>query len=327
MTQLDQQTTAPAKTSLHIGREMSSILVRLAVILALAIAVAFANENFLTSFNAITIVRQASLLFILASGATIVIIAGGIDLSVGSTLGLAGALSATVVQATGSAELGVFTALFVGLSIGLINGVLIAVLRLQPFLATYGMLWIVSGATLWYMSGVPITGFSRDFRFLGSGFVFGIPTSVLLLVAVTITGTIALHGMTFGQQTYMMGANRVTATLSGVPVRRNLLVAYLLSGLGAGLAAVILLGRVNSADPGMGDSYLLPSIAAILIGGTSLFGGSGGLVGTALGAIFLTMVLNAMNLLSISSVWQPFVTGAVLVIAVLADAFLKYQKK
>ena len=310
-----------------IGPDETATLVRLGIMFLLAIAVAMMNENFLTSFNAMNILRQASFLFILASGATIVMIAGGIDLSVGSTLSLAAALSAYTFQETELASLSILVALAVGLCVGLVNGFLVAVLKLQPFLATYGMLWIVSGISLWFMSGIPITDFSPEFRFLGRGFLFGVPASVWLMAVVVLAGWLAMRFSTFGQQVYMTGSNRTAATLSGVPVTRNLLVAYVLSGLGAALAAIVFLGRVNSADPGLGDPYLLPSIAAILVGGTSLFGGTGGLVGTAMGAIFLTMVLNAMNLLLISSVWQPFVTGVILIVAVLADAVLKHQKK
>ncbi|WP_206077108.1 MULTISPECIES: ABC transporter permease [Mesorhizobium] len=306
--------------------ELRSIIARFVVLAVLCAGVALLNENFLSVANFTNVLRQASLLFLIAAGATLVIIAGAIDLSVGAILTLSACVAAGVIHATGSSGLGIATALAIGISAGLANGILVAGLRLPPFLVTYGMLWILSGGALYYMGGIPITGFPREFRFLGSGFLLGIPVPILIMIATALAGSVVLHMTTVGQQMVMMGANRAAATLAGIPVRRNLICVYVASGACAGLAAVVALGRVNSADPGMGDPLLLPSIAAILVGGTSLFGGTGTLLGTALGALLLTIVLNAMNLLTIGSAWQPFATGIVLVGAMLADAFLNRRR-
>lgn len=309
----------------RLDSEYRSIALRLLILLVFGAGASWINPNFATLYNGLSILRQASLLFFLASGATLVLIAGGIDLSVGATLSLSAALCAAVLHTTGSTTLGVLSALGAGLAVGLINGILVSLLRLQPFLATYGTLWIVSGIALWFMGGVPITGFSPEFRFVGSGFWWGIPAPVWLMGGVIAVGSFVLARTTYGQHLTMMGSNQEAATLSGVPVSRNLLMAYALSGLGAGIAAIVLLGRANSADPGMGDSYLLPSITAILVGGASLFGGVGTLIGTALGAILLTLLLNMMNMMLISSVWQPFVTGGVLILVALASALWRLR--
>jgi ribose transport system permease protein len=289
-------------------------------------AVSFLNENFLSLANLTNVLRQTSLLFLIAVGGGVVIIAGAIDLSVGAILTLSACVAAGVLHATGSSTLGIAAALAIGISCGLVNGLLVAWIRLPPFLVTYGMLWILSGTALYYMGGIPITGFPPEFRFLGSGLLLGLPVPIWIMAVVAAVGSAVLHLTTVGQQIVMMGANRAAATLAGVPLRRNLIGVYVLSGACAGLAAVVALGRVNSADPGMGDPFLLPSIAAILVGGTSLFGGAGTLLGTALGALLLTIVLNAMNMLTISSTWQPFATGVVLVGALLADAYLNRRR-
>ncbi|MBZ7924781.1 ABC transporter permease [Ensifer adhaerens] len=309
-----------------LGPELRSILVRLIVLLVLCLSVSVLNENFLSFGNLVNVLRQTSLLFLIAAGGGVVIIAGAIDLSVGAILTLSACVAAGVLHATGSSALAVAVALSIGVSCGFINGLLVAWLRLPPFLVTYGMLWILSGIALYYMGGVPITGFPAEFRFLGSGFLLGLPVPIWIMAVVAILGSAVLHLTTVGQQIVMMGANRAAAALAGVPLRRNLIGVYVLSGACAGIAAVVALGRVNSADPGMGDPFLLPSIAAILVGGTSLFGGTGTLFGTALGALLLTIVLNAMNMLTISSAWQPFATGLVLVGALLADAYLNWRR-
>jgi ribose transport system permease protein len=307
--------------------ELLSLLARLTVVVILSVAISLLNENFHSLNNLTNVLRQASLLFLIASGATLVIIAGAIDLSIGANVTLSACVAAGVIHATGSTSLGIATALAIGTTVGLVNGVLVAWLRLPSFLVTYGSLWILSGLALNYMGGVPITGFPKDFRYLGSGFLFGVPMPIIIMVAIAGLGSIILHLTTFGQQVIMMGANRETATLSGVPVRKNLMLVFALSGACAGLAAIVALGRVNSADPGMGDPLLLPAIAAVLVGGASLSGGTGTVAGTVLGAILLTIVLNAMNLLTISSAWQPFATGAVLVAAMLADTVLNRRRR
>ncbi|UAX97790.1 ABC transporter permease [Ensifer adhaerens] len=307
--------------------ELVSLLARLIVVLILSLAISLVNENFHSLSNLTNVLRQASLLFLVASGATLVIVAGAIDLSIGANVTLSACVAAGVMHSTGSAALGIATALAIGTAVGLINGALVAWLKLPSFLVTYGSLWILSGLALNYMGGVPITGFPKEFRYLGSGFLFGVPVPILIMFGVVGVASFLMHLTTFGQQIFMMGANRETAALSGVPVQRNLLLVFALSGVCSGLAAIVALGRVNSADPGMGDPFLLPAIAAILVGGASLSGGTGTVLGTVLGALLLTIVLNAMNLLTISSAWQPFATGAVLVAAMLADTAMNRRRR
>jgi ribose transport system permease protein len=243
----------------------------------------------------------------------------GLDLSVGANIGLSACLAATIIKSTGSISLALLAGMGSGFLIGLINGGLIAFLRIPPFIATYGMLWILHGVTYWFMGGETIHGFPSDFRAIGSGYLWGIPIPVFLMLAFLLVGMIFLQRTRWGQDIYALGANREAARLSGIPVNSRLVLAYVMSGLMAGLASLIFLARLNSAEGDIGEAMTLPAIAAVLIGGTSLFGGVGTITGTLIGALILTLVLNGMNLLSINASWQPLVTGLIVIAAVYFD--------
>jgi ribose transport system permease protein len=224
-----------------------------------------------------------------------------------------------VIKLTGSIALGIVTGLSCGVVIGLVNGVLVTALRLPPFIATYGMLWVLHGITYWYMAGDTIYDFPPTFRALGSGYALGVPVPVYLMLGCLVAGGLFTRYTTYGHQIYAIGANTEVARLSGIPVRSRLNLVYTLSGAMAGLASVVYLARLNSAEADIGEPLMLPAIAAVLIGGTSLFGGIGSLSGTLVGALFLTLVLNGMNLLTIGANWQPLVTGVIVVAAAWVD--------
>lgn len=312
---------AAAKRSRGLGPdgEFASPALRILLISVLLLALSLSTAAFLTPANVLNVLRQASLIFLLASGLTVVILGGGIDLSVAANLTLSACLAAGVIK-SGSPWLGVAVALGCGTTIGALNGVAVTVLRLPPFLATYAMLWIVQGLAFHYMGGLEIYGFPAAFRMLGTGFLFGVPVPVYCLAVIAVAGTLFTRQTNIGQEIYAIGANPDAALLSGIPVLRRRIVVYTVSGAMAGFAALIFLARVNAADSGMGEPLLLPAIAAVLIGGTSLFGGVGSVAGTVLGSIILALVLNGMNLLDIRSQWQPLVVGVVLIAAVLVDA-------
>jgi len=277
----------------------------------------------LTSSNVLNILRQASLIFLSASGLTLVIVGAGLDLSVGANLGLSACFAAAAIKSTGALSPGIAAGLLCGSAIGLLNGLLVTKLRLPPFIATYGMLWMLYGVNYWYMKGDTIYGFPPQFRALGSGDWLGVPIPVYLMAAGLLAGGIFTRYTTFGHEIYAIGSNAEAARLSGIPVNSRLILLYMLSGATAGLAGVVYLARLNSAEAGIGSPLLLPAIAAVLIGGTSLFGGSGGLSGTVIGAIMLTLVLNGMNLLGINSNWQPLVTGVIILLAALIDSLTR----
>lgn len=294
-------------------------LLRLIALALIVITLSLTSEAFLTSNNVLNVLRQTALLFLLASGLTIVILTAGLDLSVGANIGLSACLAATIIKSTGSISLALLAGMGSGFLIGLINGGLIAFLRIPPFIATYGMLWILHGVTYWFMGGETIHGFPSDFRAIGSGYLWGIPIPVFLMLAFLLVGMIFLQRTRWGQDIYALGANREAARLSGIPVNSRLVLAYVMSGLMAGLASLIFLARLNSAEGDIGEAMTLPAIAAVLIGGTSLFGGVGTITGTLIGALILTLVLNGMNLLSINASWQPLVTGLIVIAAVYFD--------
>jgi ribose transport system permease protein len=301
------------------------IVYRLAGLLAICLALALATESFLTTANLLNVLRQTSLLFLIASGVTLVIVAGGLDLSIGANMGLSACLAAAAIKASGSISAGLVAGLLSGTAIGVLNGLMVTSLRLPPFIATYGMLWMVYGVNYWYMAGDTIYGFPESFRSLGSGYLWGIPIPVYLMAASLAAGGIFTRYTTYGHEVYAIGANSEAARLSGIPVRSRLLLVYTLSGAMAGLSGVVYLARLNSAEAGIGDPLLLPAIAAVLIGGTSLFGGAGGLSGTLIGALILTLVLNGMNLLAINANWQPLVTGMIVLLAAVIDALSRRQ--
>lgn len=312
-------TTAGASAPLPLSADARSFVYRLAALGILCAVLAVASDAFLTTGNLINVLRQASLLFLLASGLTLVILTGGLDLSVGANVAMSACLAASVIKGTGSPLLGVGAGLGAGTLIGLANGLLVAKLRIPPFIATYGMLWVLHGLTYWFMAGETIHGFPPEFRAIGSGYLWGVPIPVFLMLAFLFVGIAVAQKTTFGQEIYAIGANPVAARLSGVPVGRRLVLVYVISGAMAGLASLVFLARLNSAEGDIGEALTLPAIAAVLIGGTSLFGGVGRVSGTLIGAIILTLVLNGMNLLTISANWQPLVTGVIVVLAVFFD--------
>jgi ribose transport system permease protein len=313
---------APSSPSRSLAPGATAILVRLGMIAAICVLLSFVSTSFLTAENLLNILRQASLLFLVASGLTLVIIGGGLDLSIGANLTLCACLAAAAMKSSGQPMAGVAVALGCGTLVGLTNGVLINRLKVPAFLATFGMLWVTQGIAYWFTAGQVVYGFSPAFRFFGSGFWLGVPVPIWVMLAVGLCCLVFLSRTTIGREVYLMGANEAAAALSGIPVGRRRMLLYALSGLMVGLSSLIYVARLNAAEPGIGEPLLLPAAAAVLVGGTSLFGGSGSIFGTLLGAVILTLIVNALNLLNVSATWHPFVTGAIVLVAVLADALV-----
>lgn len=317
MTDVSKPMTAPPRAV--VSDDVIQVFYRLLAALLICVALSLLSDAFLNLNNILNVLRQASLMFFIAAGLTLVVLTAGLDLSVGANVALSACLAGTVIKTTGSPALGVLAGLAVGGAIGLLNGLMVTALRIPSFIATYGMLWVLHGLTYWYMAGDTIHGFPPGFRQIGSGYLLGVPIPVYLLLIFLAIGTIFAQRTTFGQEIYAIGANPVAARLSGIPVSRRLVLVYVMSGLMAGLASIIFLARLNSAEADIGESLTLPAIAAVLIGGTSLFGGVGTVFGTFVGALILTLVLNGMNLLQVSANWQPLVTGVIVILAVWLD--------
>lgn len=313
-------TNPPAGLQLPVWMTERAFVVvsRLLALIALVVVLSLLSPHFLSWNNLMIVFRQASVQFIMAAGLTLVVLAGGIDLSVGAVLGLAACLAAHLING-GDVALGVLVALSVGLGCGLVNGALVTFVRIPSFMATYGMLWIAQGLAVIYMKGDTIYGLTPGFRTIATGFFLGIPVPIWIGLGLMLLLHGVLHTTVLGRSIYAIGGNPVAARLSGMPVRLRLMAVYGLSGLLAGFAALIVIARINSADSSVGDELLLPAIAAVCLGGTSLFGGVGGIVGTAVGSLILAIILNGMNLLGVQTYWQNAVTGGIILLSVLAD--------
>lgn len=303
---------------LRIDHGVFIVVSRLVAVTAIVVVLAILSPYFLTWSNFINVLRHAALQFMMASGLTLVVLTGGIDLSIGAVLGLAACLSASLIS-TGSVTIGIVFALIAGLAAGAANGVLVTYGRIPAFIATYGMLWIAHGLGYVFMKGEVIYGLPQAFRWIGAGFVGPIPAPVIVAVVLFVVLHVMLHRTVLGRSIYAIGGNPSAARLSGMPVKRRLIAVYAMSGLLSGLAALVVIARLNAADSSLGEDLLLPAIAAVCLGGTSLFGGVGGIAGTAIGSIILALVVNGMNLLGVQTFWQNGVMGAIILASVLAD--------
>jgi len=284
------------------------------------------TPHFLTVSNLLNVLEQTSINAVIAVGMTFVIISGGIDLSVGSLVAVAGVVLATLLQWPLPMPLAIVAALAVGFLFGGMNGVAIAWGRLPPFIATLGMMSVARGCALLFTDGRPISGFEPAFRSLATGRPLGVPASVLIAAVVYVAAQFVLQRTRFGRYVYAMGGNEEATRLSGVNVRLHKTLVYGVSGLTSAIAAVLLTARLNSAQPIAGIMYELDAIAATVIGGTSLMGGDGGLGGTLIGALIMGVLRNGLNLLGVSSFLQQVVIGLVIVVAVLVDTAVKERK-
>lgn len=297
------------------------------VFVVLCVGLSVLTPHFLTTSNLLNVVQQTVINAVIAVGLTFVIISGGIDLSVGSVLALAGVVMAHALHAGCPVPLAVAICLMVGTAAGALNGLLIAFGRLPPFIATLGLMSIARGAALLVTDGRPVSGFSASFRWLATGEVLAVPVPVWSMLFVYGAAHLVLKRTKFGRYVFAIGGNEEASTLSGVPVARCKVGIYALGGMLAGGAAVFLTARLNSAQPIAGLSYELDAIAATVIGGTSLMGGQGSVGGTLVGALIMGVLRNGLNLLGVSSFVQQVAIGAVIIAAVLMDTIFKGSKR
>lgn len=307
----------------HYGRQFGTLL----GLIGLSIVLWIMTPYFLTVSNLLNVAQQISINAIIAVGMTFVIITAGIDLSVGSLVAFSGVVLASVLQAGVPLPIAILVGLGVGLSCGMINGLLITQGRIPPFISTLGMMSVARGAALLYTKGRPVSGFSENFRYLATGEIFHIPVPVIIMGVVYIIAHFVLNRTKLGRYAYAIGGNEEAAILSGINVKLYKTMVYALCGLLSGLAALILTARLNSAQPIAGNMYELDAIAATVIGGTSLMGGEGTVLGTLIGALIMGVLRNGLNLLGVSSFIQQIVIGSVIIIAVLMDMALKKQRK
>lgn len=295
----------------------------LIALIFLIVVVSFLNPNFFTVDNILNILRQTSVNAIIAVGMTLVILTAGIDLSVGSVLALCGAFAASLIALEVPVLVAVPTALFAGAALGAISGIIIAKGKVQAFIATLVTMTLLRGVTMVYTDGRPIsTGFTDTadaFAWFGTGYALGIPVPVWLMVIVFAAAWYLLNHTRFGRYVYALGGNESATRLSGINVDRVKIGVYAICGLLSALAGIIITSRLSSAQPTAGMGYELDAIAAVVLGGTSLMGGKGRIMGTLIGALIIGFLNNALNLLDVSSYYQMIAKAVVILLAVLVD--------
>lgn len=291
------------------------------ILIALILLMSFLSPTFFTTGNLLNIVRQMSVVGIIAIGVTIVIITTGIDLSSGSVVALVSVVAATFAKGDAYP---LFVPILIGISlgmlIGMINGTIIAKGRIAPFIVTLGMMTGARGAALLFSDGRPIGGLSDSFKFIGQGDLFGIPVPILIFALVGAVSYMLLNKTKFGKYVYAIGGNEQAATIAGVNVDRYKIYIYGYAGLLSAVAGLILTSRIASGQPTSGTMYELDAIAAAVIGGTSLSGGIGTIGGTVIGALIIGVMNNGLDLLNVSSYWQQILKGAIITVAVYLDS-------
>jgi ribose/xylose/arabinose/galactoside ABC-type transport system permease subunit len=299
----------------------------LAGLIGLCALLSVLTPHFLTVSNLLNVMEQTTINAVIAVGMTFVILSGGIDLSVGSLLALAGVVLASALHQGWPTPLAVLAGIGAGALCGFVNGALVTRGRLPAFIATLGVMSIARGAALVYTEGRPISGFAAGFRQLATERVFGVPLPVLVALAVYAAAHFLLTRTRFGRYVYAIGGNEEATRLAGVDPGFHKTMVYALSGAMSGLAAALLTARLNSAQPIAGVMYELDAIAATVIGGTSLMGGVGSVGGTLIGALIMGVLRNGLNLLGTSSFLQQIAIGSVIIVAVLVDSMLKPASK
>lgn len=312
-------------------------------LIAIIIVFSFLSPYYFSVSNFLTMASHVAIYAILALGMLLVILNGGIDLSVGSTLGLSGIIAGFLMQGVTLQFLGVklypsvwvvvVIACLVGAVIGLINGILIARFKVPAFVATLGMMYVVRGIALLITNGLTYNNLSGEadlgntgFNWLGFNRLFDIPIGVLVMIVLAVMGSLMLNRTAFGRWLYASGGNERAAELSGVPTKRVQISVYVLAGICAAIAGLILTSQLTSAGPTAGTSYELTAIAAVVIGGAALTGGRGNIRGTLLGAFVIGFLSDGLVIIGISSYWQTVFTGGVIVLAVLLNA-VQYRRR
>lgn len=315
----------PAFTLRIFAERFAAFLVLLIVCAIFSIA----SPGFLGAGNVFDVLRQVALAGVVAIGETFVILTGGIDLSVGSLMALTGVVAAGFEASGANVGITIVVIPLFGAFIGLCMGMIVTRARVPAFVVTLGGLEALRGLTLLYTNGSPITppnGFSTVFTYIGQGLLGPIPFPVIIFLALAVIAHTVLRHSRFGRYVYAIGGNPEAARLSGLHVKSLTSATYAISGLCAGIGGLMLTSRLNSGDPTTATGTELTAIAAVVIGGTSLFGGVGGIVGTVIGAMLIGVISNGLLLMDVSAYLQPVVIGAIIVIAVFIDQLAKWRR-
>lgn len=282
----------------------------------------FLNETFLTTGNLTNVLRQVVVVSLLACGVTFIIILGHIDVSLGSVLALTGTLAASVMSLMGNIYLTISAGIGAGVVVGLVNGYVITYFKIPSFIMTLAMTTVARGAILLYTAGVPVSGLG-DFQVIGQGNIGPVPISVLILIFVVMVSWVLLNRTKFGRHVYAVGGNAKAALASGINTDGVLRRAFVFNGILVSIAGIVLMSRINSGQPAGGVSYEFDAITAVVVGGTSLMGGTGTITGTVIGAMIIGVINNILNLMNVSSYWQQIVKGVIIAVAVILDVKTK----
>ncbi|MET0942238.1 MAG: ABC transporter permease [Mesorhizobium sp.] len=315
--------TSQNKFALPVGLRDAGTLLGLVVIV---VVFSLLSPNFLTQQNILNILQQSSINACVALGMTLVIIAGGIDLSVGPTAAIAAVVVAVLMAAGVPIAIAIPLALIVGMTAGAFNGVLVAYGGLQPFIVTLGTLSLYRAIALIYTGGNPIFGIPPEFRALTNSSIFGVPSPVLIIAILALVVWVVLNKTPLGEYFLAVGGNQEASRIAGVPVSLTKIASYVISGGLASVAGLILVGRLGAADPTLGNLWELDAIAAAAIGGASLMGGKGSIVGTLLGAIILGSLRNGLTLMNVQAFYQLLATGIIILVAMLIDRATRGQE-
>ncbi len=316
-----QTAVAPVTTG-HERIVLQRLLPFLSLII-LFVALAIASPHFLTRTNLSSVVRQTAVINIMALGMTIIIVTGGIDLSVGAILAMGGLLGTMAMEKGFSIPVGVLVGIATGCACGLANGVMITRLRIEPFIVTLGTLGIFRGLTLIISNGLPVHRIPQEFSYLGEGNLLGVPFVLWILVACALGMHVILEHTRLGRYAFAIGSNREAAVYAGIPVKFHVTMVYAIGGILTGLAGMIEASRLMTGQPTAGQGYELQAIAAVVIGGGSLHGGEGSVIGTLIGAFIMGLLSNGSDLLGVSPYLQQAIIGAVIILAVTLDEVRK----
>lgn len=293
------------------------------ILLVICVFATILSPSFLSVTNLFNVFKQITVAGIVGCGMTFVILTGGIDLSVGSILGLSGVLASGLLASTGNTAAAVAVSLVVGVACGAVNGFFVSVCGIPPFISTLGMMTLLRGVILVYTKGSPIPIKSDAYKFFGKGSIAGIPVPVIILIIVFLLAHYILTQTSYGRSVYAVGGNREAARLSGIRVKTSEFLVYTLNGLMCGMAGLILTARLGSAQSTSGTGIEMDAIAAVILGGTSLSGGVGFVLPTVVGAMIMGIIDNILTLMNVNPHATNIVKGAVILIAVLVDKKVK----
>ncbi|MBX3567105.1 MAG: ABC transporter permease [Rhizobiaceae bacterium] len=294
----------------------SDLALPLLGLVAISVLMSLASDNFLQFSNLMNVMRQVSIIGIIAIGMTCVILTGGIDLSVGSVVALTGTIMAGLMVGGLDPALALLAGLGVGVGFGVLNGALVAFGGMPPIIVTLATMGMARGFALMYSGGYPISGLPGWMSWFGSGRIVGIPVPVLIMLAVYLLAWVVLERTSFGRHVYAIGGNERATRLSGVKVDRVKLFVYAISGLTTAVAAVVMTSRLMSGQPSAGVGFELDAIAAVVLGGTSIMGGRGSIIGTLIGVILLGILNNGLNLMGVDPYVQGVIKGAIILLAI-----------